>query len=190
MSPFKQTIDAKTYRRLKRRQQRACHQIYQQFSAPVYNLAYRMLQSPEDAQDISQVSFITAFNKIEQWSQEVAFGFWLRRIVINQSLDLLRKRTPQLLIDDGNQIIAMIAGETSITYDHSHDANHYLKNLSPAMRTIIWLYEVEGFTHQEIGAFFDCSESFSKSRLARAKQQLKQLLNKQKQEVSSYEKTL
>jgi len=148
-----------------------------------------MLQNAEDAQDISQVSFLTVFSKTEQWSQQVAFGFWLRRIVINHSLDLLKKRTPQILSDD-NQMIAVIADETTITYDHSHDANHYLKSLSPVMRTIIWLYEVEGFTHQEIGAFFDRSESFSKSRLARAKQQLSHLLNKHNQQVSSYENTL
>jgi len=191
VSPFNQNIDNKTQHRLKRRHQSACRLVYDQFATPVYNLAYRMLQTPEDAQDISQLSFITAFNKIEQWSGQVSFGFWLRRIVINQALDLIRKNTPEVFADSDEQTLADLSQPQLMTYDHGHDANYYLKSLSPMMRTIIWLYEVEGFTHQEIGDLFNRTESFSKSRLARAKHQLQQVLaantSTLKQRVNSYE---
>ena len=190
MSPFNQNIGSKTQQHLKRRKQTACRAVYDQFSTPVYNLAYRMLQNPEDAQDISQISFITAFNKIEQWSGQVAFGFWLRRIVINHALDLMKKNPPEYFVNRDDQILNSLSNSQPMIYDHSHDANHYLQSLNPIMRSILWLYEVEGFTHQEIGDFFSRSESFSKSRLSRAKQRLRQLLNKHNQQVSSYENTL
>jgi RNA polymerase sigma factor, sigma-70 family len=142
-----------------------------------------MLQNPEDAQDISQISFITAFNKIEQWSGQVAFGFWLRRIVINHALDLMKKNTPEDFANRDDQTLDSLSNSQPMIYDHSHDANHYLQRLSPIMRSILWLYEVEGFTHQEIGKLFNRTESFSKSRLTRAKQQISQSLNKQPQQV-------
>ncbi|KAA3639259.1 MAG: RNA polymerase sigma factor, partial [Proteobacteria bacterium] len=181
----------KTHHGLKHHRQQDCRTVYDQFATPVYNLAFRILQHPEDAQDISQLSFITAFNKIEQWSQQVAFGFWLRRIVINHALDLIKKKTPESLADNSEHTLNTLTDPQSIIYDQSHDANHYLKRLTPLMRTIIWLYEVEGFTHHEIGELFNRSESFSKSRLARAKQQLHQALavnqSALKQQVNSYE---
>lgn len=183
MSLFNQNIDSKTHQELKRRKQTACREVYDQFSTPVYNLAYRILQNSEDAQDISQLSFITAFNKVEQWSKQVAFGYWLRRIVINQALDLIKKQTPEAFADNSDQILANLTQPQLMSYDYSHDANHYLERLSPMMRTIIWLYEVEGFTHQEIGKLFNRTESFSKTRLARAKQKLYQSLNNQPQQV-------
>jgi RNA polymerase sigma-70 factor (ECF subfamily) len=183
VSPFNQDIDTKTHKGLKRRQQNACRQVYDQFATPVYNLAYRVLQNPEDAQDISQTSFITAFNKIEQWSGQVVFGFWLRRIVINNALDLIKKKTPENFADNDEHTLANLSERPLMTYDYSHDANHYLERLSPMMRTIVWLYEVEGFTHQEIGKLFNRTDSFSKSRLARAKQKLYQSLNNQPQQV-------
>lgn len=185
MSPFNQHINDTTQRQLKQRRQLACRQVYDQFATPVYNLAYRMLQNTEDAQDISQQSFITAFNKIEQWSGQVVFGFWLRRIVINHALDLMKKNTPEDFAVRDDQIINSLSNQQPMIYDHSHDANHYLQTLTPMMRSILWLYEVEGLTHQEIGNMFNRSESFSKSRLSRARQQLSQSLNQQTQQVKS-----
>lgn len=184
MSSFNQNIDSKTYKGLKRRQQTSCRQVYDRFATPVYNLAYRMLQNPEDAQDISQMSFMTAFNKIEQWSGQIAFGFWLRRIVINHALDMIKKKTPEAFVNDDSQTWNNLSNPQNLTYDQRHDANHYLHNLSPMMRSILWLYEVEGLTHREIGDYFNRTESFSKSRLARAKLQLKQSLNRQPQQVN------
>lgn len=193
MSAFSHSIDNTTFLRLKQRKQAACRQVYNQFATPVYNLAYRMLQNPEDAQDISQISFITAFNKIEQWSGQVAFGFWLRRIVINHALDLIKnnsRESQDSVSTDNEQQLTLLQDSKSFNYEHSHDANHYLKNLSPVMRSILWLYVVEGFTHQEIGHLFNRSESFSKSRVARAKQQLHQLVNKQTEQGNRYEQSI
>ena len=176
MSYFNQTIDDITKAQVIKGKQKACRQVYDAFSSSVYNLAYRMLQNSHDAQDVMQNAFITAFQKISQWSGQVAFGFWLRRIVINQCLDQIKKNHQQLIIESQDHQ----RHPEGITYDHKHDLNVLLGKLPPLSRSVLWLYEVEGMTHQEIADLYQMSTSFSKSQLARSKQLLtKWLQNKE-----------
>ncbi len=175
MSYFNQTIDELTKRQVIKGKQQACRHVYDAFSSPVYNLAYRMLQNPDDAQDVMQNSFITAFQKAAQWSGQVAFGFWLRKIVINQCLDQIKKNHKQLSIASQEQA----QSSDDIQYDHQHDLNLLLAQLPPLSRSVLWLYEVEGMTHQEIADMYQMSISFSKSQLARSKQLLHKWLQNQ-----------
>lgn len=137
-----------------------------------------MLQNREDAFDVMQNTFITAFQKATQWSGDVAFGFWLRKIVINQCLDLIKKNHKQLTVD--SQHLAYQG--TGINYDEQHDANLLLSQLPPLSRSILWLYEVEGLTHQEIADLYQMSISFSKSQLSRSKQLLHKWLQNQEEQ--------
>ncbi len=177
MSHFNQNIDELTKKRVLKGQQQACCQVYDSYASPVYNLAYRMLQNPDDAQDVMQNSFITAFQKINQWSGQVAFGYWLRKIVINQCLDLIKKNHQHTAIESQPQLSSTV----SIQYDHQHDLNLLLSQLPPLSRSVLWLYEVEGMTHSEIADLYQMSTSFSKSQLARSKQLLTQWLQSQQQ---------
>jgi RNA polymerase sigma-70 factor (ECF subfamily) len=177
LSYFNQNIDDITKKQVLKGQQRACRQVYDAFSTPVYNLAYRMLQNADDAQDAMQNSFITAFQKITQWSGQVAFGFWLRKIVINQCLDQIKKNHQQLTIES-QQHADM---NSHIEYDHQHDLNILLAKLPPLSRSVLWLYEVEGMTHVEIADLYQMSTSFSKSQLARSKQLLTKWLQNQEE---------
>ena len=136
-----------------------------------------MLQNPDDAQDAMQNAFITAFQKLSQWSGKVAFGFWLRRIVINHCLDLIKKNHHQL--DQATQ--DSVAVNEPLTYDFQHDLGLLLGQLPPLSRSVLWLYEVEGMTHQEIAELYQMSTSFSKSQLARSKQLLTKWLQNQEQ---------
>ncbi len=134
-----------------------------------------MLQNRDDAQDAMQNAFITAFQKITQWSGKVAFGFWLRRIVINHCLDLIKKNHHQWehKLPDAEAI------NEQLTYDYQHDLGLLLGQLPPLSRSVLWLYEVEGMTHQEIAELYQMSTSFSKSQLARSKQLLTKWLQNQ-----------
>ena len=172
---FNQTIDDLTKQQVLKSKQRACRQVYDAFSTPVFNLAFKMLQNRHDAQDVMQNAFITAFQKMAQWSGDVAFGFWLRRIVINQCLDLIKKNHQQMTIESQDAG----ASHEAMHYDHQHDANYLLSQLPPISRSILWLYEVEGLTHQEIADVYQMSVSFSKSQLARSKQLLGRWLQNQ-----------
>ncbi len=175
MSYFNQNIDEITKKLVLKGQQQACRQVYDAFSTPVYNLAYRMLQDIDDAQDVMQNSFITAFQKITQWSGHSAFGFWLRQIVVNQCLDQIKKNHQQLTIESQQHVDL----SQKIQYDYQHDLNFMLAKLPPLSRSVLWLYEVEGMTHLEIADLYQMSTSFSKSQLARSKQLLAKWLQNQ-----------
>ncbi len=136
-----------------------------------------MLQNRDDAFDVMQNAFITAFQKVSQWSGDVAFGFWLRKITINQCLDLIKKNHQQLTVESPEKA-RDIGG---INYDMQHDANYLLSQLPPISRSILWLYEVEGLTHQEIADLYQMSSSFSKSQLSRSKQLLREWLQNQEE---------
>ncbi|GJM05914.1 MAG: hypothetical protein DHS20C09_19100 [marine bacterium B5-7] len=177
MSYFNQTIDDLTKQQVIKGKQRACRQVYDAFSSPVYNLAYRMLQNPDDAQDAMQNSFLTAFQKTTQWSGKVAFGFWLRKIVVNQCLDQIKKNHQKLTIESQEQA----QQSETIQYDYQHDLNLLLAKLPPLSRSVLWLYEVEGMTHTEIAKLYQMSPSFSKSQLARSKQLLCRWLQNQEE---------
>jgi len=171
LSHFNQTIDEITRQQVIKGRQQACRYVYDGFSTVVYNLAYRMLQNRDDALDVMQNSFITAFEKLKQWNQQVAFGFWLRRIVINQCLDLIKKNHKLLTVE-----LPPVTSSDHVNYDKQHDANLMLGQLPPISRSVLWLYEVEGLTHQEIADIYQMSVSFSKSQLARSKQILQKWL--------------
>ena len=177
MSYFNQSIDDITKKQVLKGQQQACRQLYDTFSTPVYNLAYRMLQNADDAQDAMQNSFIIAFQKIAQWSGQVAFGFWLRKIVVNQCLDQIKKNHQLLTIESQQHADP----NEKIQYDFQHDLNFLMAKLPPLSRSVLWLYEVEGMTHLEIADLYKMSTSFSKSQLARSKQLLTKWLQNQEE---------
>lgn len=177
MSYFNQTIDDITKAQVSKGKQKACRQVYDAFSTPVFNLAFKMLQNREDASDVMQNAFITAFQKISQWSGDVAFGFWLRKITVNQCLDLIKKNHQQMTMVSQEQVNSL----AGINYDMQHDANYLMSQLPPISRSILWLYEVEGMTHQEIADVYQMSPSFSKSQLSRSKQLLQKWLQNQEE---------
>ena len=182
MSHFNQTIDDLTKQAVIKGKQLGCRKVYDAFSKPVYNLAFKILQNRDDAFDVMQNSFITAFQKAAQWSGQVAFGFWLRKIVINQCLDLIKKNHQLLTLETEH----ITRKSDHINYDQQHDANLLLSQLPPLSRSVLWLYEVEGLTHQEIADLYQMSISFSKSQLSRSKQLLHQWLQNQEDNHEQY----
>ena len=77
----------------KRGNQKAQMQIYDSYCDAMYNVACRYLNNREDAKDVMQEAFLKAFTRLTQYKGEVAFGAWLKRIVINQCIDTLKKRS-------------------------------------------------------------------------------------------------
>ena len=148
---------------------RAQEQLFRQFEGPVYNLAARICQCRTEAFDILQEVFIQAFNRIEQFRDEAPFWAWLRQITVNTCLSRLRaiKRRDLKLITASQPIAAV---------DHPGDqldlAGAFAR-LPTEARTVVWLYDVEGYSHKEIAAMFGKSVSFSKTQLSRAHEKLR-----------------
>lgn len=133
----------------------------------MYNIAIRFLNNKMDAEDILQESFVTAFEKLYELSNDSAFGSWLKRIVINNCITHLRKR---IVLDDIGDHVSIADddnGEEELNIDPAlvHDA---IKDLPSGGRTILVLHAMEGYKHREIAVMLGISESTSKSQYKRA----------------------
>lgn len=136
-----------------------------------------------EAEDVMQESFLSAFNKIESYKGEVSFGAWLKRIVVNRSLDYLKKRKVQF--EELNERTAQIAEYQMETRDIDAELlKRAIQQLSDGYRVVLSLYLIEGYDHEEISQILGISNSASRTQLLRAKNKLKELLKGK--EIFSY----
>jgi len=155
---------------------RAAHaELYTAFAPTVYTLARRMLVSKVLAEDVLQETFIDVLRKIDGYRGEAEVGFWIRRIAVNKCLMHLRSSWVSRRLPDGDERVAL---ETTrpVAIDEQIALERALDELADVARAVVWLHDVEGYTHKEIGALMGASASFSKSQLARAHQRLRMLL--------------
>ncbi|MBV1930893.1 MAG: sigma-70 family RNA polymerase sigma factor, partial [Porticoccaceae bacterium] len=149
--------------------------IYHAFEKPAYTLAMRFCQNPDAARDILQESMLRVFRKIDQFRFEAPFWSWVRKIVVNAALMHLRSNKKyeglEVLVDDMGQIDVDRPGTDRPALQR--DLARAFAMLAPTRRAVLWLYAVEGYTHQEIAELVGKTPSFSKSQLMRARRQLK-----------------
>ena len=174
-SSFQVDLDELTLRRARKGNRGACEQIYRLFQRPAYTLAYRICQCPEMAQDVVQDAFITLFKRIGQFRGDSPFWGWLRKVVVNQALTALRRKPRELSFEVTPEPAAAPDGYHRI--QDTLDANHLLARLSDEDRAVVWLHDVEGYNHREIGELMNKSESYSKTRLSRARKRLQDYLD-------------
>lgn len=137
----------------------------------MYNASLRIVKDTQEAEDIMQESFITAFEKLDTYRGEVPIGAWLRRIVVNRSLDALRKRkmefeTPEEIKDEP---VEDFNEEIKIGPDQVKEC---IMELPDSYRTVLSLYLLEGYDHQEISEILNITSSTSRSQYARARKKL------------------
>jgi RNA polymerase sigma-70 factor (ECF subfamily) len=173
-SPFDIELDEITLAQARRGQESACERIFRAYQQPAYSVAYRICHCRETAQEITQEAFITAFRKIRQFRGDAPFWGWLRRVVVNHAISTLRRspRDEALELQDWH---ATTAGEQE-QLGLAMDLETALGELDADDRAVVWLHDVEGYGHQEIAELFGMTESFSKTRLSRARSKLRLLL--------------
>lgn len=145
----------------------------------MFNVAVRLLNSIPEAEDVLQESFISAFKSILQLRENAGFVSWLKKIVINKSLDVLRKRNLRFTSIDGQEIREEEPIEMEAEYTVEAIRAAVLK-LPDGYRVILTLYLFEDYTHQMIANKLGISEGTSKSQYARAKKKLIKLLTPEK----------
>ena len=175
-------IDPAIVKRAARGDARAHDIIYRAFKTPVYSLCLRFTRAPAHAEDLVQETFIEIMRSISKFRGEAALGSWIRRIAVSKALMFLRSAwtaRSQSLADDWDEVTPGNAVSHGISShpDEALDLDAALANLSSVSRTIVWLHDVEGFTHKEIGKLMGRTESFSKSQLSRAYQRLRPMLS-------------
>lgn len=174
-------IDPAIVRRAAKGDARAHEIIYRAFASPVYSLCLRFSRAPAHAEDLTQETFIEIMRSIAKFRGEAALGSWIRRIAVTKSLMFLRSAwtaRSQSLAEGFDDMTAGDARSHGISRhpDDALDLDAALANLPSVARTVVWLHDVEGFTHKEIAALMGKTESFSKSQLSRAYQRLKPML--------------
>ena len=173
-SPFDIELDEMTLARARRGNLRACETIYRSFSPPAYSVAYRICQCHETAQEVSQEAFITAFRKLKQFRGDSPFWGWLRRVVVNHAISTIRKQSKVDSIEFQEYQVPIEGGQERTGM--AMDLESALSELGPEDRAVVWLHDVEGYNHREIAGLFGKTESFSKTRLSRARARLRDLL--------------
>ena len=182
-SGFDIEIDDITLAAAKRGDLNACEKIYRLYQRPAFTVASRVCRCRELAQEVTQEAFITAFRRIGQFRGDSPFWGWLRRVVVNHAISALRKQ-PKAEIIEFEEYQAWDKGDQE-QIGMAMDLESALQELTDEDRTIVWLYDVEGYKHQEIARLFGKTESFSKTRLARARKQLQALIERANSKPSS-----
>lgn len=154
---------------------KAQFRLYNQYSKAMYNLAYRILNNREDAEDMLQEAFVECFRNIGSFRFESTFGAWLKKIVVNKCINQLRKRKIDLTLCETLPVI-IYEEEEEITYDTGKIFKG-IEMLPDGYRIILTLYLLEGYDHTEISQILGISESTSKSQYSRAKEKLRNILS-------------
>ena len=163
--------------RAKRGDQKAFEQLYRWFERPIYTLGLRLCGQPAEAQEVLQDSMIKVMTKIGDFKGQSPFWGWLRQIAINEALMRLRRTGKHLSDEDVYE--SDLTDTQSLMPPQAALASQLidaLNKLPQLTRTVIWLYHMEGFNHEEIALQMGKSTSFSKSQLARGTQKLRDLL--------------
>ncbi len=144
----------------------------------MYNVSFNMLNNHHDAEDVLQVSFAKAFNHIEDFNYSSTFGAWLKRIVINNTINLLKSKkvhfTEQPDLKAEEPIIVQPKEEK---YPYTiEEVKKGIADLPNGYRIVLTLYLIEGYDHTEIADILNVSVSTSKTQYSRARKKLQEIL--------------
>jgi RNA polymerase sigma-70 factor (ECF subfamily) len=151
----------------------ALEQVYRAYEGGVYTLARRLTRTPEEAEDVLQETFLEVCRSLGRWRGEGSLWGWIRTIAASKALMRYRReklRAAESL--DGDLEVGARGDDVPLRLD----LEAALSRLPERTRAVVWLHDVEGYTHEEIAELMGMTTSFSKSQLARAHQRLRRWL--------------
>jgi len=163
----------------------AHNELYQLYSKAMYNVSTRIMSNHEDAQDVLQDAFLDAFKNLNKFRGDSSFGTWLKRIVVNKSINALKRKNKSgevrfndyhLSVVESNGVDTEEEEELDCEPEMIQEA---IQLLPEGCRVVFSLYYLEGYMHKEIADSLSVSVSTSKSQLNRAKKLLQETLKKQ-----------
>ncbi len=153
-------------------------ELYRLYSKAMYNICLRMVKNDLDAEDLLQNSFTDIFMKLDSFGYQSSIGAWIKRIVINNCINFLKKK--RLYFAELNErLSAEEVAEPAPVKEVALDVkkvNKALLQLPDGYRVVFTLYLMEGYDHKEIAEILSISEATSKSQYSRAKAKLRNIL--------------
>ena len=145
----------------------------------MYHVAFRFLKNAYEAEEAMHEGFINAFSKLHQFTGDVTFGAWLKRIVINKSLDMIKAKKA-IVIPLNEEVIGKVDETTedwnvadSISVDQ---IKKHISEMSEKYRLPLMLFLIEGYDHQEISEILEITEVASRTLVHRGKKKLQEQL--------------
>jgi len=152
--------------------------LYEKYSQGMYYVALRFMKNEHDAEEAMQEGFIQAFTKLHQFTGEVTFGAWLKRIVINKSIDMLKARKLDLVALDEHRVAKVEEDNNwdvadSVTIDQVKEA---IAKLPERYKYPVMLFLIEGYDHEEISEILNITAVSSRTLVHRGKKKLQEHL--------------
>lgn len=182
------TDESKTLERAKQGDAGAFEELLTRYEKRIYNIAYRMMGNPNDAQDMAQESIIKAYRGLHTFKGSCMFSSWVYRITVNTCLDEIRKRKKRDVL-----YMDAVEGEPAGFTDHAPlpdqiiESREQYANILSAINTlneeykaVIVLRDMQGFSYQDISQIIDCNIGTVKSRINRARNILKTVLQQER----------
>jgi RNA polymerase sigma-70 factor (ECF subfamily) len=157
---------------------RAFEVLVEKYQGVVYNVALRMLRDPAEAEEVAQVAFYKAFERLGSFREGHRFYSWLYRIVVNESLDQIAQRKRRETIEESRPDAGPGVDEALESSERRDRLLDALEALRPDHRTVVVLKHLEGMSYEEIGKILDVPVKRVKSRLFSARQALREILRK------------
>jgi len=157
-----------TIRAVRRGSRRACNELYDRHVMSLFRFLKQYSDDEAEVEDWVQRAFIKALTHIESFNENSRFSTWLFTIALNEIRT--DKRRHSLVFLDTNELQEVTAGEDhTIDFEWRDAMKFLLKDLDTTNRTIFLLYEIEGYSHAEIGSMLDITENLSRTILCRTK---------------------
>jgi RNA polymerase sigma factor (sigma-70 family) len=159
--------------------QKAQFKLYHLYAPQMYNVCMRIVDHVGEAEDILQESFVDAFLRMREFRGEATFGAWLKRIVVNRSINSLRKK--RLALFEDARDFEHITDEDCSIDEPDLTARRLMQlvgELPDGYRLVLTLHLFEDYKHSEIAALLNITESTSKSQYNRAKVKIREQLKK------------
>ncbi|MBE8714863.1 RNA polymerase sigma factor [Sphingobacterium hungaricum] len=160
--------------------------IYKRYYGYLMAITLRYVKHEMEAEEITNESFVKVFRKLEAFSQheedavlEKTFKSWMARIAVNTSIDVLRVRKNNTMLEDVSEQVLLQHATVDSSKMEVQDILNLLHQLPDLQKSIFNLYEIEGYSHDEIGEMLSIPESTSRTYLTRAKQKLRKLYTEQ-----------
>jgi len=154
-------------------------ELYQRYARAMFNTCLRIINNVAEAEDVLQESFLEAFKNLHAFEYRTSFGGWLKQICINRSINQLKKRKADWInVDDTDmheRIADAVTDETDIQLQVAAVKNAIMR-LPDGYRTVLSLYLLEGYDHEEIAEIMSVAPSTTRTQYMRARQKLLEIL--------------